>query len=89
MATLSITTDQIIDSLIEFNDNSPELTTADVRMWCDVNDYKYQTIANRLSDYKSGRGKFNLRSTSQVTKLCASNPSWKVRECILKRLTSM
>ena len=69
MATLSITTDQIIDSLIEFNDNSPELTTADVRMWCDLNDYKYQTINNRLSDYKSSRGKFNLSRAQQVAQL--------------------
>jgi len=69
MATLSITTDQIIDSLIEFNDNSPELTTADVRMWCNINEYKYQTICNRLSDYKSGRGKFNLSRAQQVAQL--------------------
>ena len=69
MATLSITTDQIIESLIEFNDDCADVTSADVRLWCDLHNYKYQTICNRLSDYKSGRGKFNLTRAQQVAQL--------------------
>ena len=65
----SITTDEIIESLFSYNNNVAELTTADVRMWCAVHDYKYQTIANRLSGYKSGRGKFNLTRAQQVAQL--------------------
>ena len=68
-AKLSITTEEIIDSIVRFNDECPEVSTADVRMWCDINQYKYQTIANRLSDYKSSRGKFNLEIAKQVTHL--------------------
>ena len=68
-AKLSMTTEQIVESLLGYNDNSNELTTADVRMWCEIHDFKYQTIANRLSQYKSGRGKFNLTAAQAVEQL--------------------
>jgi len=68
-AKLSITTDQIIDSIVTFYEGATEITTAGLRQWCNINDYKYLTIANRLGDYKSGRGKFNLSKAEQVAKL--------------------
>ena len=68
MTRLAITTEQIVESLLSYNDNVTELTTADVRMWCEVHDYNYQTIANRLSGYKSGRGKFDLSRAEAVSK---------------------
>jgi hypothetical protein len=68
-AKLDITTDQIVDSIITFYEGATEVSTADIRQWCNINDYKYLTIANRLSDYKSGRGKFNLTKAQQVAKL--------------------
>ena len=43
-----------------------EVTTAGVRQWCDDVGYNFQTINNRLSNYKSGRGKFNLVSAEAV-----------------------
>ena len=36
------------------------VTTADIRAWCAMNDANYQTVSNKLSDYKVGRGKWNL-----------------------------
>ena len=81
MATLSITTEQIVESLLSYNDNETELTTADVRMWCEVHDYKYQTIANRLSGYKSGRGKFDL-SRAEAVKVLEQTFDLPTAECV-------
>ena len=36
------------------------VTSADIRAWCAMNGGNYQTITNKLSDYKVGRGKWNL-----------------------------
>ena len=36
------------------------ITSAEIKAWCAMNDCNYQTIANKLSDYKVGRGKWNL-----------------------------
>ena len=36
------------------------VTSADIRAWCAMNDCNYQTVSNKLSDYKVGRGKWNL-----------------------------
>ena len=40
-----------------------EFTAADVRAWCTMNDCAYQTVTNKLTDYKVGRGKWNLEVT--------------------------
>ena len=36
------------------------VTAADIRAWCAMNSCNYQTVSNKLSDYKVGRGKWNL-----------------------------
>jgi hypothetical protein len=36
------------------------ITAADVRAWCAMNGSNYQTVSNKLSDYKVGRGKWKL-----------------------------
>ena len=36
------------------------VTAADIRAWCAMNDCNYQTVSNKLTDYKTGRGKWNL-----------------------------
>ena len=41
------------------------VTTGDIRAWCAMNGTNYQTITNKLSDYKVGRGKWNLEVTQQ------------------------
>ena len=42
-----------------------EFTAADVRAWCLMNDTNYQTVTNKLTDYKVGRGKWNLEVTQK------------------------
>ena len=43
-----------------------EFTAADVRAWCVMNDSNYQTVTNKLKDYKVGRGKWNLEVTTET-----------------------
>ena len=43
-----------------------EFTAADVRAWCMMNDTNYQTVTNKLKDYKVGRGKWNLEVTKET-----------------------
>ena len=42
-----------------------EFTAADVRAWCMMNDTNYQTVTNKLTDCKVGRGKWNLEVTEK------------------------
>ena len=44
------------------------VTAADIRAWCAMNDCNYQTVSNKLSDYKTGRGKWNLTVREQMEK---------------------
>ena len=43
-----------------------EFTAADIRAWCAMNGSNYQTVTNKLSDYKVGRGKWNLEVTKET-----------------------
>ena len=36
------------------------VTSADIRAWCAMNGANYQTVTNKLNDFKTGRGKWNL-----------------------------
>ena len=36
------------------------ITTADIKAWCAMNDCNYQTVTNKLTEYKTGRGRWNL-----------------------------
>ena len=69
MTKLAIKTEQIVDAIIEFHNGATDVTTADVRQWCNEVGYNFQTINNRLSQYKSGRGKFNLVRAEAVKAL--------------------
>ena len=42
------------------------VTAADIRAWCAMNDCNYQTVSNKLSEYKTGRGKWNLTIPEQL-----------------------
>ena len=41
------------------------VTSADVKAWCAMNGANYQTVTNKLSDYKTSRGRWNLEVTQQ------------------------
>lgn len=68
---LSITTDNIISSIVAYYDGVENITTAQLREWCNVHSYTYGTIRNRLvkDGYQSGRGKFDLTKAQQVAQL--------------------
>jgi len=42
------------------------VTSADIRAWCAMNGANYQTVTNKLNDYKIGRGKWNLTVREQM-----------------------
>ena len=42
------------------------VTSGDVRAWCAMNGHGYQTVTNKLSDCKVGRGKWNLEVTKET-----------------------
>jgi len=71
MATLAVTTDNIVQSITSYFEGQTEISTANLREWCNIHSYSYGTIRNRLvkDGYQSGRGKFNLDVAKQVVQL--------------------
>ena len=64
---LSVTTEQIIESLLDYyNSNAITVTTAGVKQWAEENGYTPTTILARLAPYKSGRGKYALERMQQL-----------------------
>ena len=63
---MTISTEQIRTSLQETYGES--VTSADIKAWCAMNDSNYQTISNKLADYKVGRGKWNLTIQEKLEK---------------------
>jgi len=58
MTRLTMTTDQIVEKLKDtYGEN---VTTAELKAFCAMNDCGYPTITRRLEEYKSGRGRWNL-----------------------------
>ena len=55
---MTISADYIRTSLQALYGES--VTAADIRAWCAMNGSKYQTVTNKLTEYKVGRGKWNL-----------------------------
>tara|TARA_B100001094_G_scaffold38721_1_gene33104 strand:+ start:41870 stop:42979 length:1110 start_codon:yes stop_codon:yes gene_type:complete len=60
---MTISSDYIRTSLQSLYGNL--ITSSDVRAWCAMNGNNYQTVANKLSDYKTGRAQWNLEVTQQ------------------------
>ncbi len=57
------------------------VTAADIRAWCAMNGCNYQTVTNKLSDCKTGRGKWNLTVREQLEETYqASAPNTTDRE---------
>jgi len=42
------------------------VTSAEIKAFCQMNDFNYQTITNKLTDFKVGRGKWNLEVTKET-----------------------
>jgi hypothetical protein len=60
---MSLSTDYIVTSLQSLY--GTQITAGDVRAWCAMNGSNYQTVTNKLSNYKVGRGKWNLEVTQE------------------------
>ena len=60
---MSLSSDYIRTALQALYGNT--VTGADIRAWCNMNDSNYQTVSNKLAQYKTGRGKWNLEVTQQ------------------------
>ena len=61
---MTISTDYIRTSLQAVYGES--VTAADIRAWCAMNGCNYQTVTNKLTKYKVGRGKWNLEVTKET-----------------------
>jgi hypothetical protein len=61
---MSLSTDYILTSLQQLYGES--VTGADIRAWCAMNGSNYQTVTNKLTDYKVSRGKWNLEVTKET-----------------------
>ena len=61
---MSLSPDYIRTSLQALYGES--VTSAEIRGWCAMNDTNYQTVTNKLTQYKVGRGKWNLEVTKEA-----------------------
>ena len=61
---MSYSSEYICTSLRSFYGNN--IISSDIRAWCSMNDVSYQTVVNKLSEYKICHGKWNLEVTTKV-----------------------
>ena len=52
---MGLSKESIINCLRESYGES--VTSAEIKAFCNMNDFNYQTITNKLTDFKVGRGK--------------------------------
>ena len=70
---MSLSVDYIITSLQEFYGES--VTGSDIRGWCAMNGSNYQTVTNKIADYKVGRGKWNLTIQEKLEQTYQAPPA--------------
>ena len=61
---MGLSKESIINCLRESYGES--VTSAEIKAFCNMNDFNYQTITNKLTDFKVGRGKWNLEVTKET-----------------------
>ena len=61
---MALSTEYVTSSLQSLYGNN--ITTSDIRAWCAMNGHNYVTVTKRLTDYKTGRGKWNLTVQEQL-----------------------
>jgi len=61
---MALSAEYIISSLQSLYGNN--ITSSDIRGWCDMNGATYQTVSKKLDSYKVGRGKWNLEVTKDT-----------------------
>ena len=70
---MSLSVDYIITSLQELYGES--VTGSDIRGWCAMNGSNYQTVTNKIADYKVGRGKWNLTIQEKLEQTYQAPPA--------------
>ena len=70
---MSLSTDYIVTSLQELYGES--VTGSDIRGWCAMNGSNYQTVTNKIADYKVGRGKWNLTIQEKLEQTYQAPPA--------------
>ena len=61
---MGLSKESIIECLRESYGES--VTSAEIKAYCQMNDFNYQTVTNKLIDYKVGRGKWNLEVSKET-----------------------
>ena len=64
MFEIKMTEDQVFEGLKE--NFGIELTAAEVRAFCAMNDIGYSTVTKKIKKYKVGKGKWNLEVTTKA-----------------------
>jgi hypothetical protein len=62
--TVKMTEEQITDKLVSLYGS--EVTTADIKAFCSMNDIHYNTVTRKLQKYKVSKGKWNLEVTQEA-----------------------
>ena len=70
---MSLSVDYILNSLQELYGES--VTGSDIRGWCAMNGSNYQTVTNKIADYKVGRGKWNLTIQEKLEQTYQAPPA--------------
>ena len=65
---MTLTTEQLIEEVVAFQ-GSAEVTTQNLKDFCECNNYVFTTINNRFKNYRTGRGKFSLPTAEIVEQL--------------------
>ena len=63
------TTDQLVAHITAHYEGRTDVTTADVRAFCEYAGLNFATVNRRLAAHKSGRGRFNLDAAAAVNAL--------------------
>ena len=61
---MGLSKESIVNCLRESYGES--VTSAEIKAFCNMNDFNYQTVTKKLTDYKVGRGKWNLEVTQET-----------------------
>ena len=62
--TVKMTEEQIVDKLTTLYGS--EVTTADIKAFCAINDITYGTVTKKIKKYKTEKGKWNLEVTQEA-----------------------
>ena len=75
---MSLSAEYIVTSLQELYGES--VTGSDIRGWCAMNGSNYQTVTNKIADYKVGRGKWNLNIQEKLEQTYQAPPAMPIIE---------